>query len=892
MKRVFVSLLVILCFGALLFADNADAASYWQKKAAEQKQKEDGKKKDTPKGKEEPFDKVIKDFVKIEGLFDFYVDSTENKVYMAIKPDQFDKIYLANITRSAGDGTYFDAGAQAGSFPFKLRRIGKNVQFLVENLNFRADGNEPMAAALDRSISESVYGNTKIESKPNDDGAILIDPTGVLITDIPNASYFLGQEGKTGFRFDDKNSYFEEIKSFPENTEIEVKLHYATSKPSESITMGSPYSMFLSYHYSLSTIPETDYRPRLADDRVGFFLTQYQDYSDLTMESPYVRFINRWNLQKQDPNAAVSEPVEPIVYWVENSVPEDIRAAVAEGIEWWQPAFEAAGFKNAIIAKQMPDTADWDPADVRFNVIRWVVRPGNAYAVGPSRANPYTGEIYDADVRIMADFIRSMYNYAERFIEPLAAGLTPESEAWPTEALSLMNPWDPWEPTCTYAQESALQAAEAMAILEARTGLVDKPELTKKFVHQYIVELVAHEVGHTLGLRHNFKASTIYSREQLADPNWTSTHGVHGSIMEYAPANVAPEGMQQADFFLVRPGAYDMWAIEYGYTPIVATDFWDEQDELASIASRCESDPKLVYMTDEDCFGNSPRAIDPYVHIWDLTNDPFTYWSDRIDMSRELWSKVERLFEKPGENYKRLRNVFGYGWGGFSSGGAHIARFIGGIENSRQYVGGALPFTPIPAETQRTAMQFLKDRIWAPNTFQFDASLVNKLQPERMPDFNYSVYRMERIDYPLHDRILAIQTQPLRQIYNPTTLHRLSDITMHYAPGEDVYTMTDVFQDVRRAIWTPEITGPQNITSTRRNLQRAHLDILIDLVTDTKLKVPEDARTLARVDLRTLKGAISSALGSNNLDTITRGHFEESLARIDAAMQADILYKL
>lgn len=891
MKRVFVSLFVILCFGALLFSNDAQAMRYWHKKAAEQKQKDDKEKKSSTKDKEEPFQKVIKDYEKIEGLFDFYVDSTDNSVYMAIKPDQFDKLYLANITRSAGDGTFFDAGAQAGDFPFKLKRVGKTVQFLVENLNFRADGNEPMTEALDHSISESIYGTAKIESKPDEDGAILIDPSGVLVTDIPNASYFLGQQRKTGFRFDDKNSNFEQIKSFPENSEISVKLHYTTNKPASSVTMASPYSMFLTYHYSLSTIPETDYRPRLADDRVGYFLTQYQDYSDLRLESPYVRFINRWNLQKQDPNAAVSDPVEPIVYWVENTVPEDIRAAIAEGIEWWQPAFEAAGFRNAIIAKQMPDTASWDPADVRYNVVRWAVRPGVAYAVGPSRANPYTGEIYDADIRIMADFIRSMYNYAERFIEPLATGLTPESAGWP-EDLSFNNPWDPWKPACTHAQESALHAAEAMAILEARAGLVDRPELTKKFVHQYIVDLVAHEVGHTLGLRHNFKSSTIHTREQLCDPAFVAANGVYGSVMEYAPPNVAPDGMTQADFYSQRPAAYDMWAIEYGYTPINAADFWGEQDALADIASRCESDPRLVYMTDEDCFGNSARAIDPYVTIWDLTNDPFTYWSDRIDMSRELWSKVEPLFEKPGANYKRLRNVFVYGWGGFSSGAAQISRFVGGIEHSRQHVGGQLPFTPIPAEKQRAAVQFLRDRIWAPNTFEFSAELVNKLQPERMPDFTYSVYSMKRIDYPLHDRILAVQARPLMQIYNPTTLQRINDIALHYGPGEDVYTMTEIFQDVRRAIWTPEVTGPQNVSSTRRNLQRAHLDMIIDLVTDGKLEVPEDARTLARVDLRTLKGAINSALGSNNLDTITRGHFEESLARIDAAMQADMMYKM
>jgi hypothetical protein len=362
--------------------------------------------------------------------------------------------------------------------------------------------------------------------------------------------------------------------------------------------------------------------------------------------------------------------------------------------------------------------------------------------------------------------------------------------------------------------------------------------------------------------------------------------------MDYAPANIAPEGMEQADFFMMVPGHYDYWAIEYGYTPIEAADFWGEKEQLSRIASRAATDPRLTYATDEDCFGNSPRAIDPYTTLWDLGDDPFVYWSDRIAMSRELWANVEKLFEKPGTNYKRLRNAFQYGWGGFRSAGQHMARFIGGIEHHRDHVGGKIPFTPIPAQTQREAMAFLRDNIWAPEVFEFRPELLNKLQPERMPDFRWSVYQMQRVDYPMHNVILSTQVRPLQHLYDPITLARLNDIEMRYDYGEDVYTMSEVFQDIRRAIWTPELTSGTNVSSTRRNLQRAHLSYLTKLVTDEKLKVPEDARTLARVDMRVLKDAINSALRSQNLSTVTRGHLEDTLARIDAAMTADMSYKM
>jgi hypothetical protein len=892
MKRTLVLIIALLVVGSLLLPSNA-SARYWQKKLEQKATAEKAKEKNGSKSKEKPFAALVKNRVKVEGLFDFYIDTTDNSVLMAIKPGQFDKTYLASLTRSAGDGTYYDASSQAGAFPFELTKVGKQVQFIVENVLYRTDPDSPLASALHRSISNSIFGSTDVASAPDKDGAVLIDPTGVLVTDVPNASYFLGKRRKTGFRFDKGNSYFGTIKSFPQNSEIDVVLAYQTDQPSKSTTSGSPYSIVLTYHYSLSSIPEDGYQPRLADDRVGYFMTQYQDFTDLSKESPYVRFINRWNLKKKDPNAAVSEPVKPIVFWVENTVPKQFRDLVAKGIEWWQPAFERAGFKNAIIAKQMPDTATWDPADVRYNVIRWVVSPGKTYASGPSRANPFTGEIYDADIRIMADFIRAIYNYSGRYVEPLASAKTPYGTDSLIDQTIGETQYGERVPPCNYGYEASIEASQALAELDARFSLADNPELKKKFVDQYIIELVAHEVGHTLGLRHNFKASTIYTTAQRCDPAFTAVNGVHGSVMEYAPANVAPEGFQQADFFMTVPGPYDNWAIDYGYKPIQAATFIDEKPELEKIAEEGATNPYLVYATDEDCFGNSPRAIDPYTTLWDLGSDLFTYWKDRIDMSNEIWAKVEHLFELPDADYTRLRNVFQYGWGGYRSSASQMARFIGGIENRRDHVGSPnLPFTPVPAAEQREAMAFLRDKIWAPGVFHFRADLINKLQPERFADFQYSIYSMKRVDYPIHDQIFRAQVIPLFQIYDPITLDRINDIEMHYEPGQDVYTMTDIFQDVRRAIWTPEITAPSNINSARRNLQRAHLNILVKLVTDRKLPVPEDARTLARVDMTVLKRAITSALQSNSLNTITRGHLEESLARIDAALKANLNYTM
>lgn len=891
MRRTLILLVLFAFAGTMLIGTESADARYWQTKSGTSNSKKKPETPDAKKPKLKPFGEVSKGLTKVPGLFDFYVDKDENKVLMAIKKDQFEKIFLCNMTRSAGDGSFFDAGAQTGSFPFEFRRVGDQLLFSMVNLRIRADSTAAMSRAIDRSITQSIFASTKILSNPDTAGTVLIDPTEMFVQDVGNVGYFLGQQGKTGFRFDKGNSFFGAIKSFPQNSEVDVNLHYGTNQPSDAETLPSPYSMILGYHYSLSTLPESDYRPRLADERAGYFLTLYQDYSALDKDQPYVRYINRWNLKKKDPTAEVSEPVEPIVFWIENTTPPEYRPAVKAGIEFWQGAFEAAGFRNAIIAKEMPDTADWDPADVRFSTVRWFVSPGAGYAVGPSRANPFTGQIYDADVRISADFVRGMFNYAERFLEPLAYGNSEPNER-------LHNPGDDqymhahFGEMCDYGPKSAELAAEGMATLMMRSTLGDKSELTKKYVNEYITELVAHEVGHCLGLRHNFKASAAFTRAQQSDKDFVAQNGVVSTVMEYAPPNLVPDGVPQPDFYTTKPGTYDKWVIAYGYKDIDAASTEAEYEVLKTMASKA-ADPKYAFATDEDCFGNSSRAIDPYATQFDLGSDPIEYWKMRINLGKEIWSKVESEFEKPGYGYQRLRNVFGYGWGGFTGGGAQMARFIGGIENSRARIGdpgGKLPFTPIPAAKQREALKFIADNIWASDAFQFSPLLLAKLQPERQPDFNWSVYEMQRIEYPLINQVRNVQTTPLRYIYNPTTLARINDIEKLYKSGEDVYTMTEMFQDVRRAIWAEVISG-KNVNAYRRNLQREHLATLVDMVTDRTSPYPADARTLARVDLRTLKGALSSALGGNP-DTITRGHLEESLATVNAALEASMEIKM
>ncbi len=876
--------LLFFCFALILSlsfvtADIANAGRRVKLPGQSSSKGESNGDKSKPNGKKKSFSKLTKDKVKTEGFFTFYQDTTDNSVLMMIKPDQIGPVYLCGMSRTAAEGAYFDAGAMQGSFPFFFERVGNKLMMMEKNVRFRADTSSTLARAIPKGISDHLFAATKVLSNEDDSGAFLVNPADFFVRDINNIGYFLGKRAHTGLSFDKGNSYFTEIKSFPFNSELEVRAHFKTNNPLRAHTMQNSYSMFHTYHYSLSALPESDFTPRIADDRVGHFLTLYQDYSNLTDPDAYVRYVERWNLKKKNPDARVSDPVDPIVFYVDNTVPEEYRDAVAEGIEFWNYAFDELGFRNAIIARQMSDTADWDAADVRYNVVQWIINPGASYAVGPSHSNPYTGEIYDADVRVSVDFIRHMFMNAENFIGPVSQDGMLFEEDDPMKEMLEHNPR-----FCNYGTEAAKEAAFGLAYISSLGDFADKDKMTKEYIHAYIVELVAHEVGHTLGLRHNFKASTIYTLDQINDPSWTKQNGTVGSIMDYVPPNIAGKGKEQGEFYCSVPGPYDKWAIEYSYTDFGDLSTEEELPLLKEIADR-SPEHNLIYATDEDAYGPS---VDPTCTMFDLGADPIAYCEHKIGLTKELWTNAIKQFEEPGERYQKIRTVFGYGWRSYIESARLASKYIGGLYHSRHHIGdvnGKIPFTPVPAAEQRRAMQFLAKNIFAADAFEFSPDLLNKLQPERFPGFNYS-FRSTQLDYPIHNIVLYVQNNAIWTLYNTRVLARLRDNQLRLKPGEEGYTMTDMFTDTRRAIWG-EIVGPKNVNSWRRQLQMSHLTRLLGIFLGSAANYPYDARALAGNDLDIIEGAIKNGVNSSAINVVTKAHFKEVLRQINAAKGAD-----
>ncbi len=888
----FIILIITIFFVTILLHDKTCYSEELKsEETTEDTTKVEEKSDDTDKKKKKPkepeFEDVIEDYEKIEGLFTIYHNEKEGKVYIEIRQDQFGPIYLCNVTRQSGEALIFDSGAMLNEFPFFLQMIGKKIQFIRKNVAFRASSESAIRRALERSISHSIWASAKVASQPHPEiGSILIDASEIFLKDYNLVGYITG-EAKRPYTFDKDNSYFSLLKSFPLNTEIEVTLHFKSSKPQPMYTLSDSRSMFHRYYFSLSALPETDYKPRLADDRIGHFTTLYQDYTSQLEDTPYKYYIQRWQLEKAEPKFTLSKPKKPIVYWIDNSVPVEYRDAVREGILLWNNAFERIGFQDAIVVEQMPDDADWDPADVRYSTIRWIVQPGGGYAVGPSRANPFTGQIYDADIRISADYIRFYYREFGEFITPLSWSNVKTDRLWPNSESLLSNYPDMLPHQCNYADGLRHQMGFGWSLLMARGVVSGDPEELKKFVHDGIVDLTVHEVGHTLGLRHNFKSSSTIDMNKLSDKQFTIQEGISGSVMDYNPVNLSPKGQTQGRYWQTILGTYDYWAIEYAYKPLDPNSKMNEQEMLDKIAEKV-ADPRLQYGTDEDAFGLSTRGIDPTCCLYDLGNDPLKYYQQRIDMANELWRMIPDKFEKKGERYQKFRLVFGQGLTEYGIAAANLPKFIGGIYSHRDHIGdpkGRLPFEVVPAKKQRQALNLINKIYFSPDAFRFSPDLLNKLAAESNWDFLNTQWQRLRIDYPIHGIVQVLQASALFRLYDPLILQRLQDNEVRFPKGKEKFTMAEMFSSVCNAIWE-ELDSGTNINSFRRELQRMHLYVLNRILIQTPMMVPHDATTLARSDIIKIKKKIDRQLLNENLDTYTIAHLEESKAKIEAVLQA------
>lgn len=829
--------------------------------------------------KEKTFDEIVKDAKKLEGLFTLY--QKEDKLYMEILPSQFGKMHLfiPTLWTSVGFG---GAGSYLEDKVFTLEKLDKKILLVWKNTNFVAKKSPQYKRSLENVVPESIVHAFKIESEPHPERkSLLVLLDDFFFSDVVDLAGMFSTP-QNAYSLDKGRTVWGKNKTFPKNIELDVRYTITSAKPIPEPSVPSPRVFTVRVRYSISELPvDNGFKPRLADDRVGYFVTKVYDYDKLDLDGTVTRYINRWHLEKKDPKAKLSEPKEPIVFWLENTIPLEFRPALRDGLLEWNKAFEKAGFKNAIVVKEMPDDADWDPADIRYNTIRWVAslsgEGGGAF--GPSRVNPFTGQILDADVVMFAP-MNFIFSY-QVFDSPLSFPFgDPEINRYP------------WQKNIWSQDNFMLGWQRDYAIFEmlASGQISDVKDVPKEFLYEFYKFLGCHEVGHTLGLRHNFKGSMTIKLKDLHNKNLTAKESIGNSIMEYLPANLAPKGVKQGEYYQTAIGAWDKWVIEYGYTPIDTQNPEAELPALAKIASR-SNEPELTYGTDEDAynFGQFAVSIDPECVTFDLSDDPQAYSEQEVRRTKDLWRQLEKraLFE--GKSYYYLRRGFAASLSQYFSAMNRLVKWIGGIYHKRTHVGDpgkVLPFEVVEYGKQRQAFDIIKSNLLSPDAFAFDPEFLAKLQVSRFMDFEYLFQYADRIrlNFSLADYLQSFYQMTLGALYDPVRLHRIQDNEL-MVKG-DKLTLGNYMGELYAAIWQ-ELKAGKAIGPYRRMLQREYVSRAIDLVLKAPVQAPDDAISICRFQLKELDKSIKDYLGTQaGADLETRAHLENCSDMISETLKA------
>ncbi len=855
------------------------------------------------------FEKAVKDSKRIEGLLPLY--KKEDKLFIEVPNKLLGKEFFITISIAQGIGSRSLLGGMSwgdgDDWVWTFRKRADKLQIVRKNVRFFAKSGSPEANAVANAYTDSVLFSVPIlGTSPS--GGFLFDPEKIFFTDLPKIASQL-----SGFTFAKDRTTWESTKGFADNVELRVAATYSSSGKSELETVPDSRAATLHVHYSISLLPQNNYRPRLADSRVGYFVTALKNFSEHNGDERFVRYINRWHLEKADPKAEISPPKKPIVFWIEKTVPFEYRQAIRDGISAWNSAYRKAGFETAIEVRQQPEKTDWDPEDINYNTFRWITS-GRGFAMGPSRVNPRTGQILDADIIFDADFVKHWRNEFENYM--------PEGVAWLTDPHENMNRTSVRQREsssclcgqCNLFAGHAFQNALGATALAATQDSLISDEEQKKLIQQGLRLVAMHEVGHTLGLRHNFKGSSVASINQINSKNNAGRRSATTSVMDYVPVNIVPEDNFQGPYYPTRLGVYDYWAIDYGYRPISGTTPKAELPTLLKIASR-SGEPQLAFATDED---TKPGDPDPLSNRYDLGNDPIAFAEQRSKVVQEIIPKLIERFTANDAGYDRVRHAFGVLLGAHGQANFFAARLVGGLYSSRSHRDDPQakpPFRVVGAAQQRKAVSVISEQVFSDTSYQFPPEFYNQLVSTRW--LHWGTENVDRQDYPVHEAVLKWQKRILEQLLDAKTLTRLADNTLKVGQNVDCFTTSELLRQLVDSIYSEVFefkAGEYSdqkpvISSLRRNLQREALAEILRLslgggrrsgtsVTrfSSSLGIPPDARSLATFHLRRLLKQVTTIVSRNakqkqemRMDDTSRAHLEDIQRRIEAVLDAEIV---
>jgi hypothetical protein len=808
----------------------------------------------------------VKSSKKKEGLFTVYQDTATGSMQLYVKKDQVGKEYIyQSFSINGPTSLYLNQSMHRANFVFKVQKSFDKLEFMVVNNSFYYDPENPVSKTKNVDKPEAIFTSEKIAAEDSTGYLVNADPLFLSekmdpVKPITPPSIFSIPRFNLGGLNPSKSKY-DTVRSFPNNTDIVVDLAY--DNPNAFVSGGAditdPRYVRVRMQHSLIEIPQNDFKPRMDDPRIGYFTQQVTDQTSISAV-PYKDKINRWNLVKKDPTAALSEPVEPIVFWVENTTPLEYRQTIVDAGLKWNAAFEKAGFKNAVQMKIMPDSADWDPADIRYNVIRWVSSANPAYgAIGPSFVNPKTGQILGADITVEWYSGSASPNVDELFSKASLADLK-----FPG---MVMNDYA----ACTIGSELKAQLVTGMTALEVNGA--DSKDL-KEMHQQFLTYLILHEMGHTLGLNHNMKASQMWSPAEINNKELTRKYGLIGSVMDYPAVNIANDKSKQGDYYTTVAGPYDLWAIEYGYTPFATPA--EEKAVLNKILSR-STDPRLTFGNDGDDMRSPGKAMDPRVNVNDLTSDAIGYAEDRFKLVNAVMAKMVAKYSKPGQSYAELRARYNTLLSQRLSMISAVSRYVGGIYVDRSFPeqnSTTKPFTPVTKATQKRAIAVLNKYVFAPNAFDADAPVFAYLQPQRR-GFNQS---SGGDDYKITGNVLVQQINgALAHILHPNTMQRITNSRLY----GNQYSVAEVMNDLNTGIFAADLKT--NVNVYRQYLQTSYVKGLLSIC-DPKSPMFDDVSKAGALNaVRKVKSLMASAVSTNEE---TKAHRANIVYLINNALEA------
>jgi len=850
----------------------------------------------------------VKDAVVQDGIFPLI--RKDGKVYLTLTTDQLDHDFYEHVTSANGLGGFGILSGDDWQQEVRIVRFervdAKQIALVFPQELLQAQPGTPASAAIQGSTAASVQAVAPVVAEDKSTGKIAIDAAFLLsdqldlgntLTNLETAA----QNPLGAYHLDPTRTYFGPTKAFPKNDVIETEQTFESAKPEVIDTVVDPRTVQMRVTYNFAELLSSpDYVPRLADDRIGYWIDTHLNFDNDHTYDNEERYITRWNLRASDPSKP-SPAIKPIVYTLSNTIPLEYRQTIRDAILEWNKAFERIGILDAVQVQDQPNDPTFDPDDIRYNTVRWLTEANDSgFLEAQIEWDPRTGEIFRSGVLLDADFVRSVkWEYVD-LTSPAEGFPTSLPESGVANSAPLAALWDPTTsgtrrgvsgPGPALHRDLGLERQAQLGAL--KLALLGE-EVPQSYVQDYLRWAVMHESGHDFGLAHNFIGHDAYTAAQLKDKNFTERNGVATSVMGYLPVNLWPKNTSHGDLAQATLGPYDYHVIHWGYAPVPGAKTPEDEVPTLSQWAQAENDPKYRFASDEDVEFDG-HAVDPRVSQWILSNDTISWCKTQMGIDRDLLHSLDVRFPRPEMPWDQERAAFGLLVDDYSRCALTMTHYVGGEFLSRARRGdphAPQPLTPIARSEERRAFANLDEYLFSDAAWQISPATLRRLvYSEYEPVNNFGYVEYPRHDISLPDFVASLQNEALVYMFTPLVLERLADLP---SKTETIQPMTtaDLFSWTQESVYGDLARGTPDTSSLRHTLQRNYARVLEHLAVTPDPGTPFDAQALARHELVSLAGDIRRTLRRSRLDLETRAHLEALGYEVQSVLQTKTVRSL